>query len=263
MNKAGLLTLGLIGFPLSHSFSKGYFERKFDREGINNYRYELFPLSTIESFHQLFEQNRSIVGLNVTIPYKELVIPYLDELSPEARTIGAVNTIKRVNEKLKGYNTDVFGFEKSLLAFLGLQSSDIELSSAKTQLQALVLGSGGAAKAVGYVLKKIHIPYLIVSRKAGKADLTYEDMNKRIIEDHQLIINTTPLGMFPDTDAAPSLPYQFLNSTHFLYDLVYNPEKTVFLNHGFHQASQIKNGLDMLHLQAEKAWDIWTSEEII
>lgn len=234
---------GLIGYPLSHSFSPSYFKDKFIKEGISFSRYDLYPLERLEQFWEL--PLDEISGLNVTIPYKEKIIPYLDELSEEADKIGAVNTIAFREGRTVGYNTDVFGFQESLLTLIG-----------DAALKALVLGTGGAAKAVCYVLDRLDIQYLMISR-GNKGDMTYDELKKHHIEDHHLIINTTPLGMHPRIEECPDIPYKYLTYKHFLYDLVYNPEKTLFLNCGLNNHAKIMNGLQMLQLQAEKSWDIW------
>ncbi|MEM9545116.1 MAG: shikimate dehydrogenase [Bacteroidota bacterium] len=235
--------LGLIGYPLSHSFSPGYFARKFEELGITDAEYLAYSIEKVEEVFELFDQH--VTGLNVTIPYKEEVIPFLDELSEEAYEIQAVNTIRIVNGRKTGYNTDAYGFEVSLQQLLG--NTKVE--------KALVLGTGGAAKAIKYVLQKMKINYTEVSRK--KPLLTYTELNPETIESNRLIINTTPLGMYPKIDECPDLPYSALTEKHFLYDLVYNPEKTLFLKKGELQGSRIKNGFEMLVLQAEKAWEIW------
>ncbi len=234
---------GLIGHPLKHSFSPGYFAAKFKNEGINDAVYDLYDLECVEDFMDLAKKD--FVGLNVTIPYKELIIPYLDDLSSEAKEIGAVNTIKFENGKLKGYNTDSYGFEQSLKEFYGLQKPE----------KALILGSGGASKAVKFTLEKLGIEFQIVSRKKGY--FNYSELNASMFKGKLVVINTTPLGTWPDIDNAPDIPYQYINSEHFLYDLVYNPEKTLFLSLGQKQNAAIKNGYDMLKLQAEKSWQIW------
>ncbi|HFB99450.1 MAG TPA: shikimate dehydrogenase [Phaeodactylibacter sp.] len=249
----------LIGYPLSHSFSKKYFTQKFEKENIPDCEYTLSPLENIKDFPRLLTSFSNLVGLNVTIPYKEKVIPYLDEISEEAQAIGAVNTIKIENGQLKGYNTDVYGFEKSLLSFLQKKQNDT--SNQKITIEnALVLGTGGAAKAVVYVLKKIGIEPILVSRQSGKGDLTYADLDTPIFSECKLIVNATPLGMSPNLQSHPNLPYHRLNKDYFLYDLVYNPEKTVFLMLGNSKGAATKNGLEMLHLQAEKAWKFWTAD---
>lgn len=238
--------LGLIGYPLSHSFSPSYFATKFDTLGIKDAEYKAYPIDSIDKIESIFESG--VTGLNVTIPYKELVIPFLDELSDEAYKIGAVNTIKVVNGKKIGYNSDVFGFEQSLL-----QQLDGSIIS-----NALILGSGGASKAVKYTLNKLGIKCQIISRR--KPHLTYSELDIETLQSHRLIVNTTPLGMYPNINTCPDLPYKGLTSEHFLYDVVYNPEKTLFLRKGEIVKSSIKNGNDMLILQAEKSWQIWNQQ---
>ncbi len=243
--------LGLIGYPLSHSFSKKYFTDKFELEQIPNHRYELFPLKSIEELPELLLSNPNIFGLNVTIPYKQTVIPFLDEIEENAAAIGAVNVIKINEGKLKGFNSDVFGFEKSLLAFLKTKPGH------STDIQALILGTGGASKAVSFVLDKLGIPFKFVSRKKKEATFGYSEIDQKIMEEYRLIINCTPLGTFPDVEACPVLPYQYASKSHFFYDLVYNPAETLFLKKGKTQGALTCNGLAMLHLQAERAWEIW------
>lgn len=237
---------GLIGYPLSHSFSKGYFIEKFKREGIADCAYELFPLSDISLFPALLQEQPNLVGLNVTIPHKEAVIPYLNELDEEAREIGAVNTITIRSGKTKGYNTDVYGFEASFRKHLQPHHQ-----------RALVLGTGGASKAVLHVLRKWGIPYLLVSRTGGEGKISYNDLTPELLESHTIIINTSPLGMYPKVEACPELPYEALTPQHYLYDLIYNPAETIFLRKGKEAGAITENGLEMLHLQAEKAWEIW------
>ncbi len=237
---------GLIGYPLSHSFSKGYFTEKFKKEGIKNAAYETYPLEKISDFTTLLQNNPELVGLNVTIPYKEAIIPYLDELSEEAKKIGAVNTIKIINGKKIGYNSDVVGFEKSLIQHLK-----------PTHNKALVLGTGGAAKAVWFVLEKLNIPYLKVSRTASENIIAYDTISIDLVKEYPLIINTTPLGMSPKLETKPDIPYQALTKNHFLYDLVYNPQTTLFLEMGQKMGATIQNGLPMLHGQAERSWELW------
>lgn len=245
--------LGLIGYPLSHSFSKKYFSDKFTQEGLSNdWQYELFPIPDIQELPQLLASYPHLVGLNVTIPYKEEVLPFIHKMDITAQEVGAVNCIKIVENQLIGYNTDYYGFQKSLLGLL-------ENEHQKRPLKALILGTGGAAKAVAYALKDLDIPYLYVSRKASSQGITYNDVNSACIQEHSLIINTTPLGMSPHTEGCPDMPYHLLTDTHFLYDLVYNPEVTTFLQKGLEQGSKIKSGLDMLYFQAEKGWEIWNS----
>jgi len=240
-------TFGLIGYPLKHSFSPGYFKNKFEKEGILNSEYRLFEITGIDELENLIN-NHMPLGLNVTIPYKQQVIAYLDELSPEAKKIGAVNTIKIVDGIAKGYNTDIFGFQESLTSLFG----DVKPNAA------LVLGTGGAAQAVQYVLEELDIMYHNVSRRQGFVN--YEDLDKALITKHQLIINTTPLGTYPNADNCPHIPYEFLSTDHILYDLVYNPAETLFMRKGKMKGAKVKNGLEMLHLQAEKAWEIWNEE---
>ncbi len=237
---------GLIGYPLSHSFSKKYFNSKFEKEKLTDHSYELFPLKKIENFNILIKNHPDLQGLNVTIPYKQKIISYLEECSPEAKAIGAVNTIKIKNNKLYGYNTDVYGFENSLKPLLQPHHKN-----------ALILGSGGAAQAVIFVLKELNILYKIISRSKEKGDFTYNETGSIDFENYNIIINTTPLGMSPEINACPNIPYERLNSNCLLYDLVYNPEETLFLKKGKQQGALTKNGLEMLYLQAEKAWEIW------
>ncbi|MFT6149705.1 MAG: shikimate dehydrogenase [Saprospiraceae bacterium] len=242
---------GLIGYPLSHSFSKKYFAQKFEKEGISDCYYDLFPIPNVEDFLQLFKAKTNLVGLNVTIPYKQEVIPFLDELDEGAAAIGAVNTIKNQGGRLIGFNTDVHGFEQSILPIINKKYDKTK------KLKALVLGTGGASKAVVYVLEKHGIETILVSRTPKANQFSYTDLSKEVIESYQVIVNTTPLGTAPNVDALPNIPYQFLTSEHFLYDLVYNPEVTAFLQKGLDKNTTIKNGFEMLELQAEKAWDIW------
>jgi shikimate dehydrogenase len=243
-------TYGLIGKDLNHSFSPSYFANKFKEEGIDNCVYQLFPLSQIEDFKKLLRTQSNLQGLNVTIPYKTAIIPFLDELSPQAMAIGAVNTIKFDNDKLIGHNTDVYGFQTSLEAGLSLKQG---------QSKALILGTGGASKAVAYALKELNIRYQYVSRTASKGILNYENLNGVTINEHLIIINTTPLGMYPNVNHCPDLPYEAIQEKHLLYDLVYNPKETLFIKKGKSNKATTINGLKMLHLQAEKAWKIWQS----
>ncbi|MEQ1677713.1 MAG: shikimate dehydrogenase [Chitinophagaceae bacterium] len=237
---------GLIGYPLSHSFSKKYFTEKFERERIAGCQYELFPLSSIELLPDLLASNPQLEGLSITIPYKKQVVKYLDTSAiPEG--LEACNCIRIHNKNLEGYNTDAPAFEKSLTPLLKSH-----------HVKALVLGNGGAAEAVLFVLKKLGIPFNVVSRTLHKGStLTYSDLDKRTIEESTIIINTTPLGMYPKMDDCPDIPYQYLSSAHLLYDLVYNPAKTLFLKKGEERGAAIKNGEEMLVLQAEESWHIW------
>ncbi len=246
--------LGLIGYPLSHSFSKKYFSKKFEKEQIGNFHYELFPIENIDLLPELLIKQPNLLGLNVTIPYKQQILAYLDEIDEEAEKIGAVNTIEVKAGKLKGYNTDIHGFEISLIKLLE------PFGRPRNELKALILGTGGAAKAVAYVLEKLGISYQFVSRKEGRRNITYNKLTKRQLKIHHLIINTTPLGMAPKVETLPELPYEALTRQHFLYDLVYNPQLTEFLKQGLEKKATVINGLKMLHLQAEKAWSIWTKE---
>ena len=239
---------GLIGYPLAHSFSKKFFTEKFERERLIDCRYDNFPIISIEKFPTVLAQNKDIKGLNVTIPYKEQVISFLDESNPVVNEIKACNCIKIVDGKLKGYNTDVVAFETSLKKLLQTHHT-----------KGLILGTGGAAKAVAFVLKKLNIEFKYVSRKASPDVLTYEQIASEIIDEHTLIINTTPLGMFPNADAMPPIPYELITGKHFLFDLIYNPEKTFFLKKGEEKGAIIKNGYEMLVLQAEESWRIWNT----
>jgi len=243
-------TFGLIGYPLSHSFSKKYFREKFVQEGISGCQYELFPIASIELIMDLLQENRQLEGLNVTIPYKVSVIPYLNELEEAAAFIGAVNCIsiqfRDGSPFLKGHNTDAYGFEESLKPLL-----------APHHQKALIFGNGGAAKAVKYVLQKLGIPYLSVTRTSIPEAITYDQVTEAILQEHTLLINTTPLGMSPNLDTYPPIPYQFLSEQHLSYDLVYNPEESRFLELSKAEGAVIKNGMEMLELQAERSWFIW------
>ena len=236
---------GLIGFPLSHSFSPKYFAEKFDKEGIRDCQYDLLEIPTIEDVEELLDG--SIEGINVTIPYKEQVMPYLTAIDPEAEAIGAVNTIKIADGEITGYNSDIYGFEHSLL---GLLNDDRPTG-------ALILGTGGASKAVKYVLDKLSIAYKVVSRSTG--DLIYDELNDEIMNTCQLIINTTPLGTYPNIHQKPTLPYDSLSARHFLFDLTYNPRVTAFMQEGIDRGAKTLNGYRMLELQAEKSWAIWNN----
>jgi shikimate dehydrogenase len=241
---------GLIGYPLSHSFSKKFFSQKFESEGIQNCEYSLYPIETIDLLTRLLIDNPELEGINVTIPYKLEVLPFLNEIDDAARVIGAVNCIRITGTgqfaRLKGFNTDAYGFEESLTPLLE-----------PGHRRALVLGDGGAAKAVKYVLDKLSIPYIIVTRNPTDNSILYEDITEEILLEHTLVINTTPLGMSPNVISAPNIPYQYLTAGHLVYDLVYNPEETTFLNKAKIQDAKIKNGLEMLYLQAERSWYLW------
>jgi shikimate dehydrogenase len=245
---------GLIGYPLGHSFSKAFFGEKFVREGISDAAYELYPLPSLEALPALLAQQPQLRGLNVTIPYKEKVLPYLHALDASAQKVGAVNVIKIEAGKLTGYNSDYWGFRHSLQEWLP--------AAALPGLQALVLGTGGASKAIGAALTDLGIPYQLVSRRAKKGkQLSYAQLHRQpdLLEDYRLIINTTPLGTYPEVMAAPDLPYHVLDCRYYLYDLVYNPPLTIFLQAGLQRGAATKGGLHMLQLQAEKAWEIWNS----
>lgn len=239
---------GLIGYPLTHSFSQRYFSEKFQKEQITGVVYENFSLHQIEEIEQVFERP-GLSGLNVTIPYKEAILPWLDELDPVVAAVGACNCIRIQNGKRKGYNTDVIGFERSLDPHLKPHHQ-----------KALILGTGGAAKAVRFVLEKKGIRYKMVSRQSASADtLRYEDLTPEQLAEHTLIINTTPLGMYPQVDTVPPLDFTSIGSNHFLFDLIYNPATTRFLQEGKDRGATTCNGADMLLIQAEESWKIWNN----
>ncbi len=243
-----MITYGLVGFPLGHSFSKRYFEKKFRQERIEA-KFLNFELQDISEFPQMLERNPQLRGVSVTIPHKEKIIPFLDEIDSSAKVIGAVNSVKITKErKTIGYNTDYYGFGKSLDEFLPT-----------SEYKALILGSGGASKAVAYALNLRNISYQIVSRTAGEERCSYSDLNAEILKEYHLIINTTPLGTFPDNDTFPDIRYDFLTSEHFLFDLVYNPEETTFMRKGKQHGAKVKNGYEMLVYQAERSWELWNS----
>ena len=249
--------LGLIGYPLGHSFSKPYFNKKFEELGIaDKWHYESFPIENIEKLTDILRGHPELIGLNVTIPYKEAVMRFVDTFDETAAEIGAVNCIDMRNSQLKGYNTDAYGFEKSVLGLLN--TPDLE-SLLNLNLKALILGTGGASKAVAYTLKKWHIPFHFVSRTRSETSLSYKDIDKEIMTTHHLIVNTTPLGMSPNTEGCPLLPFQYIGNQHFMYDLVYNPVITQFLKRGLDNRASTKNGLDMLYFQAERGWEIWNT----
>ncbi len=238
---------GLIGYPLGHSFSKKYFNEKFERDGLGDCYFELFPIENINWFPELLSENPFLHGIAVTIPYKETVIPFLQQLTQEAKAIGAVNCIEFLPDGLKGHNTDVIGFEKSFTPLLQPHHA-----------KAIVLGTGGASKAVQFVLKKNDIPFLLVSRNGkGENVISYDDVTEELLKSYTIIINSSPVGTYPDVEAKPVLPYEFISSQHYLYDLVYHPAETAFLKEGKIKGATIKNGYDMLALQAEENWRIW------
>jgi shikimate dehydrogenase len=241
---------GLIGYPLSHSFSPGYFQEKFEKENITDAQYSLYPIASISEFPSLVASlGVSLVGLNVTIPYKEQVMPFLDAIDPVAAAVGAVNSIHFVDGKSTGYNTDVFGFEMSIKPFLENKYE-----------RALIIGTGGASKAVAYALSKWNIATFFLTRKPTVQNhLGYNTLTADTLKHFPLIINTTPLGTFPETDACPAIPYEGLTESHFLYDLVYNPTETLFLQKGKSQGALTMNGMAMLRLQAARSWEIWNA----
>ena len=248
---------GLIGYPLSHSFSQKFFTEKFLQENIINVKYDNFPIASIESFAGLWKENPNLEGLNVTIPYKKEVIPFLDHSSAVVQEIHACNCIRKFNNELYGYNTDVIGFEKSLLPFLQPHHT-----------HALILGTGGASAAVQWVLQKLNIQFQLVSRNTNtieantemKASLSYDQLAASVIESHTLIINTSPLGMYPNVNEAPPIAYEGITAQHHLYDLVYNPIETLFMKNGLAKGATVQNGLAMLHIQAEESWTIWNAK---
>lgn len=238
---------GLLGRNISYSFSKGYFTDKFNNENFAGCTYENFDIPEITAFPEVIKNTSDLKGLNVTIPYKETVIPFLDKLSKKALLIGAVNTIKITKKgKLKGYNTDYYGFKKSLQPLLQPHHK-----------KALILGTGGASKGVAFALDELDIPYTFVSREAKENGIDYDRINATTFDNYQIIINATPVGTSPNVEAFPLIPYEFFTDKHIAYDLIYNPAETQFLKKAKLQGAQIKNGLDMLIFQAEKAWKIW------
>jgi shikimate dehydrogenase len=242
--------LGLIGFPLAHSFSKSYFENKFEKEKIKDFSYENFEIDNINKLPVLLKENKQIVGLNVTIPYKEQVLKYVDWKDDIVEQIGAANTLKIINGKIKAYNTDVYGFEKSF-----------KKKWQNHHKKALILGTGGASKSVAFVLRSMKIPYLFVSRNPISSNqISYKDINKEVMKEYQIIINTTPLGTYPKVETSPDIPYNLVKKCHYFYDLVYNPAVTSFLKKASMHGATTSNGLSMLKLQAEKAWEIWTDK---
>jgi len=238
---------GLIGKNIDYSFSKKYFLEKFKKENLD-YTYSNFDIVNISEIESIL-QNNSISGYNVTIPYKEEIIKFLDEIDEVAKDIGAVNTIKKIDNKNIGFNTDSIGFEKSL----------IPLIENKIPKNALILGSGGASKAVKYVLKKLKINYSTVSRKEGKSEFVYENLNEVILNKFKMIINCSPVGTFPNINNCPNIPYEFLTKDHILYDLVYNPIESLFLKKGRKLGCKTKNGLEMLEIQANESWSVWNN----
>ncbi len=239
---------GLVGKNISYSFSKGYFSSKFEDLGLDGHSYENFDLEDISAFTSLIENN-TLSGLNVTIPYKESVMAYLDEIDRQAAAIGAVNTIKFTKNGLKGYNTDAYGFEQSLLPHLKPHHK-----------KALILGTGGASKAIAYVLDGLGIDFCFVSRNPSRFQMHYNEVTATVLTSYTLIINCSPVGTFPDIEAKPSIPYAHLAPQHLLFDLIYNPEKTAFLQEAEKRGAGYANGFHMLQFQAEKAWEIWNKK---
>ena len=244
---------GLTGFPLTHSFSKRYFTEKFETEKIDS-TYDNFEIDNISKFPEIIINNPELIGLNVTIPYKEQVISFLDELNDSAREIAAVNTVKIIRSvsgvMLKGFNTDTFGFETSLKPLLKEQHK-----------KALILGTGGASKALKYVLKKLEIEFISASIEELKEnEIRYEDIDEKMMNERLLIINATPLGTYPKTDTFPNIPYEYISEKHLLFDLVYNPEVTQFMTKGLKNGATVKNGYEMLLNQALKSYEIWNTE---
>jgi len=239
-----------VGRNISHSFSPAFFKQKFLKE---NFRadYRLFDIASVDELLEIIRLTPNLSGFNVTIPYKTEIMAFLDEIAPEAEIVGAVNTIKVTNKGLKGFNTDVIGFRESLKPMI----------KGKPFLSALVLGNGGASKAIKFVLHELSIPFQQVSRAKTEDVITYQDIDKLLMEKTLLIINTTPMGMFPAINNAPEIPYKYLTKHHILFDLIYNPEETLFLQEGRKVKCQTKNGLEMLHFQAEASWKIWQREK--
>ena len=241
---------GLIGYPLGHSFSISYFNDKFADEGINA-RYENFEISSIDQLQEVLDTNPNLRGLNVTSPYKEKVIEFLDSITPEAQAIGAVNVIRVSHEgkktKLKGYNSDVIGFTKSIEPML----------DSNWHKKALILGTGGASKAINYGLKSLGLDTVFVSRYQRPGTIQYENITPEVIREYNVIVNCTPLGMYPHTEECPKLPYEAMDYHTILYDLIYNPDETLFMKRGREQGAEVKNGLEMLLLQAFASWEFW------
>lgn len=244
---------GLIGYPLGHSFSVSYFNQKFADEDINA-KYENFEIENIDILPEILDQNPELRGLNVTIPYKQKVMDYLDAISPEASAIGAVNVIRVTHEgnrtKLKGFNSDVIGFTKS-----------IEPMLEKFHRKALVLGTGGASKAIDYGLKSLGLDTVYVSRYQRSGTIQYKDVTPEVIKEYNVIVNCTPCGMYPHVEECPQLPYEAMDSHTILYDLIYNPDETLFMKRGAAQGANVKNGLEMLLLQAFASWEFWNGKE--
>ncbi|WP_394798437.1 shikimate dehydrogenase family protein [Blattabacterium cuenoti] len=244
---------GLIGKNISYSFSRDFFLKKFKKESLQNNDYLIFDIPRIKNIELIFN-NPNLLGCNITIPYKIEIISFLDKIDFQSKQIGSVNVVSINNNKRIGYNTDIIGFRKSFKKFINYSNKNIKLKS-------LILGTGGVSKTVSFVLNQLDIPFKYVSRKKknNKYFLTYEEINKEILDEYNIIINCTPLGTFPKIYTCPSIPYQYISKNHFFYDLVYNPVKTLFLKNGEKKGASIKNGLEMLYIQAEKSWEIWNS----
>ena len=247
-------TYGLIGHRLGYSFSRNFFTEKFAKENRPDCEYVNFELDSIDEFPGVFEQGKDICGLNCTIPYKQQIMQFLDEIEPEAAQIGAVNTVKITHKDgkrfLKGFNTDLYGFENSLKPMLG-----------EKHRKALILGTGGASKAIKYALNKLGIEYISASIEDTlfENEIRYDQINEELLKEYLIIIHATPIGTFPNVDKCPDIPYHSISPDHVLFDLVYNPEETLFLKKGKEQGAKTKNGLEMLHLQAIRAWEIWNA----
>ena len=245
---------GLIGYPLGHSFSISYFNQKFKDENIDAV-YENFEISCIDLLAEVLDSNPNLKGLNVTIPYKEKVIPFLDSISPEARAIGAVNVIKVIHEgkkvKLKGYNSDVIGFTQSIEPMI----------ETRFHKKALILGTGGASKAIDYGLKSLGLETVFVSRYERPGTIQYQSITPEVVKEYNVIVNCTPLGMYPKTEECPLLPYEAMDSRTILYDLIYNPDETMFMKRGAEYGANVKNGLEMLLLQAFASWEFWNGKD--
>ena len=238
---------GLVGRNIDYSFSRKYFNDRFEKDGLTDYSYQNFDIETIEEFPDIIKNNANLAGLNVTIPYKEAIVPFLNKLSPTAFKIGAVNTIRFTKKgNLKGYNTDFYGFKKSIKPLLQPHHK-----------KALILGTGGASKAVAFALAELDILYTFVSREASSNTIDYDRINATTFDNYHIIINCTPLGTFPNVEAFPLLPYEYFTDQHLAYDLIYNPEQTKFLKQAAANGAVTKNGFEMLRFQAEKSWKIW------
>ncbi|XOV91985.1 MAG: shikimate dehydrogenase family protein [Bacteroidota bacterium] len=239
---------GLVGYPLGHSFSKRYFTDKFQQLGLSDHSYDLFELESADLFPGIWK-DQDLIGVNVTVPHKQAVIRFMSRLDESAKKVGAVNVVKRFGDELIGYNSDYYGFKTSLENFI----------PKNFVRQALILGTGGSSKAVKAVLDDLNIEATFVSRNADKAIISYDQLESKLMESIQLIVNTTPLGMHPKIENYPAIPYEDLGPDHYLHDLVYNPNETLFMKLGLENGAHVKNGLEMLHQQADKSWEIWNS----